>query len=213
MDKLDAAEHWLRGYLAGNDGMAPEDHLLKAAAEAGHTVAALRHVRDRLGAVSDTLSPAAEWSKWWWLPEASYSAADAKQVGITRTNWPYGPAIDLRARTAMVAWAKEKGLRLATPSAPLCLAWLENGKCRGCGKYDHDMFRLDHASGWTKDGAPAVIVNHPYDLDENDLRLLSDAADRPGLHVKSPGAGWYGHSTIQVEVWNSTVYEEWRKRR
>lgn len=45
MDELDAAEHWLRGYLAGRQGMAPEKHLLEEAAKAGHKPNTLHYSR------------------------------------------------------------------------------------------------------------------------------------------------------------------------
>jgi hypothetical protein len=129
MDALDAAEQWLRGYLTGRDGMAPEPYLLKVA----------RH------------------------------------------------------------------------SAPLCLTWLEHGRCRGCDRRGsgHLEFRLDHVSGWMRDGRPAVIVNHPYHLTSRDFAHLARAVEQhPGLEVSMPGSSWYGRSTIQIEVWNTTLQDE-----
>ncbi|WP_162794820.1 hypothetical protein [Nonomuraea lactucae] len=214
MDKLDAAEQWLRGCLAGRDGMAQEKHLLEEGAKAGHAANALRQVKERLGADSGELSPGTKWSRWWWLPEATYSAADAKLVGITGNNWPYGPNIDLRSRAQMVAWAKPLGLKLARSTAPLCLKWLEAGRCRGCDSGGlHDEFHIDHMSGWTLNGTPAVIVNHPYDLTGDTIRDLAAAAEIPGLSVSSPGGGWYGNPTVQIEVWNEAVRAQiWRRK-
>ena len=211
---LDAAGQWLQGYMAGKDGKAREDRLLEEGAKVGHTAAALRNAKVRLGINSEELSRGTKWSRWWWLPSATYSTADARAAGITRDNWPYGPNIDLSSRVRMVAWAKERGLKAARLSAPLCLKWLEKGTCRGCGtRSGHDEFRIDHVSGWTLDGTPAVIVNHPYDLGDDDIKRLAAVSDNPALSVSSPGSGWYGAWTIQVDVWNSAVRDALWKRR
>ncbi|WP_431897900.1 hypothetical protein [Nonomuraea sp. bgisy101] len=206
VDKLDAAEQWLRGYLAGRDGMATEESLLKEGSKAGHADADLRQAGARLGVDAATLAPGTKWSRWWWLPEATYSAEDAQLVGMKRDTWPYGPNIDLRSRVAMVAWAKRHGLRPARSTAPLCLTWLEKGRCNGCdAPRGHTAFYLDHMSGWAKDGVPAVIVNHPYHVSGSTVQWLSEAEARPGLHVSVPGRSWYSSATVQVEVWNSAV--------
>ncbi|MGW6502947.1 hypothetical protein [Nonomuraea angiospora] len=217
MDELDAAEQWLRGYLAGRDGRAPEKYLLEAGAEHGHTAATLHSVKEYLGVVTGELAPRTKWSRWWWLPSAGYSEGDAKAAGITGYNhWPYGPNIDLTSRVRLVNWAKKHGLKVARHDAPLCLKWLENGRCRGCDVKGpgHDEFRLDHMSGWTRNGRPAVIINHPYFVTDRDFELLATAVrDHPGLRVSMPGFGWYGHATVQVEVWNKDVEDEAERER
>lgn len=211
---LDAAEQWLQGYMVGKDGRAQEEHLLEAGAKVGHSAAALRRAREHLGINSEELSRGTKWSRWWWLPSATYSTADARAVGITRDSWPYGPNIDLSSRVRLVAWAKHRGLRAAQRSAPLCLKWLEEGSCRGCGtRSGHDEFRIDHMSGWTLDGIPAVIVNHPYHLGADDIKRLAAVSENPALSVSSPGSGWYRASTIQVDVWNSAVQDAmWKQQ-
>lgn len=212
MDALDAAEQWLRGYMAGRKGMAPEKDLLEAGEAAGHSAVALHRVKERLEVLNGELAPGTRWSRWWWLPSAGYSKEDAKAAGITSyTKWPYGPNIDLWSRVRVVSWAREHGLKVAPHGAPLCLTWLEKGQCRGCGARgrEHDGFRLDHMSGWTLNGQPAVIVNHPYDLTDSDFGLLAVTAEQhPGLRVSMPGAGWYGNATIQIEVWNRAIQDK-----
>ena len=211
---LDAAEQWLQGYMAGKDGRAQEEYLLKEGAKVGHSAAALRRAKVSLGINSEELSRGTKWSRWWWLPSATYSATDAKAVGITRDNWPYGPNIDLNSRVRLVAWAKHRGLKVARRTAPMCLRWLEKGSCRGCGHMSgHDVFRIDHMSGWTLDGVPAVIVNHPYHLGNDDIKRLAAVSENPALSVSSPGSGWYRASTIQIDVWNSAVQDAmWKQQ-
>ncbi|SDI55118.1 hypothetical protein SAMN05421505_1687 [Sinosporangium album] len=210
-----ATEQWLHGYLLGSGGMAQDERLLEHAAEAGHATNALHRAARRAGIQTGELSRGTKWSRWWWLPGVTYTQADAKLVGITSEwDWPYGPNIDLRSRVAMIEWAKGHGLRLARSSAPLCPTWLEQGRCRGCDKRGgHHHFRLDHMSGWTRGGAPAVIVNHPYGLGADDVRYLDEATESGLLTVSVPGAGWYGHSTIQVELWATAAYDAATKAR
>lgn len=216
MDVLNAAEQWLRGYLAGRDGRAPEKRLLEAGQEHGHTAANLNRAKEHLGVQTGELARGTSWSRWWWLPSAGYSEKDAKAAGLTPDRWPYGPNIDLTSRVRLVAWAKQHELKVARNSTPLCLTWLENGQCRGCEArgLGHDEFLLDHMSGWTLNGRPAVIVNHLYSVTGRDFEMLTAAVrEHPGLQVSMPGVGWYGHSTVQIEVWNKAVRDEAARER
>jgi hypothetical protein len=192
--------------------MAKEKDLLEAGEAAGYSALALRRVKERLEALSSELAPGTKWSRWWWLPSAGYSKEDAKAAGITSdAKWPYGPNIDLWSRTRLVNWAKRHGLKVARQGAPLCLNWLEKGQCRGCDirGQGHDEFRLDHMSGWTLNGLPAVIVNHPYSLSDRDFSLLATTGEQhPGLRMSMPGVSWYGNATIQVEVWNRAAQDK-----
>lgn len=134
--------------------------------------------------------------------------------GTTGGAWPYGPNISLPSRAALLDWAEPLGLRYS-PRAR-CLHWIARGRCavQECcaGRWHHRW--MDHASGWTRDGRPAVLAAQPYGVTSDDLaRVAADLSldvrvgHRP-LDVATPAmtnadpqrTGWYGHGTTFIEI-------------
>lgn len=57
---------------------------------------------------------------------------------------------------------------------------------------------MDHVSGWTKDGKPALLLAQPYSL--FNIESLLKATSEFNLDVSVNGDGWYGHGTIAIEL-------------
>lgn len=125
------------------------------------------------------------------------TAAEARAIGITSAQlWPYGPNHDHQARRALVNWATRESL-CYSPTGQ-CLDWLRYGDCRA----GHDHTRppwMDHLTGWTRNGKPAMLVSQPYGLTRDCLAELADL-DRSDLPVSIDGTGWYGHGTLFITV-------------
>lgn len=50
----------------------------------------------------------------------------------------------------------------------------------------------DHASVWSKDGKPYILVSQPYDLELDDLREMVKLCDRHGFEVDiTTHPGWH----------------------
>ncbi len=60
---------------------------------------------------------------------------------------------------------------------------------------------MDHTTGWTRDGKPAVFICQPYYLSASDRAELNALSVIHGLDIRVGGTGWYGHGTVFVELW------------
>ena len=129
------------------------------------------------------------------------TAVEARAVGIVADRWPYGPNANPETRRPLVEWAKAGGLRYSPHGR--CLHWISRGRCAvsQCNDGPHRRHWMDHVTGWTRDGAPAVLVAQPYGLTVDDLRDLADVDERWQLDVRVDGTGWYGFGTTFVELW------------
>jgi hypothetical protein len=72
-------------------------------------------------------------------------------------------------------WAAKRGLRLAEPGPRqpwVCLHWIAHGRCdeEWCREGRGDHHWMDHTTGWTKDGKPALLLCQPYHLGDHDFR-------------------------------------------
>lgn len=128
-----------------------------------------------------------------------------RQVGITY--FPGGVTTE-KAQLEMLQWANLRGLRLS--KANPCFIWLTQGRCRGvvhveCGGWPSNPW-FDHGVCFTHDGKPACVVGQPYDLSQTAINRLMAATREQGLRAGVRGAGWYGHGTCFVEVWNPSNY-------
>lgn len=123
------------------------------------------------------------------------TAAEKSEIGVS-SGWPYMPD-ELRARRALVDWAKAHRLRYM-PKAR-CEHWLRGGRC-ATGSEEVGGWR-DHMSGWTRDGEPAVLMAQPYDVNEDDLVEL-DELSAEGFNVQMDLlGGWYSDRTAFIAVW------------
>lgn len=113
----------------------------------------------------------------------------------TLARLPYGVDDDNRER--FTAWLKGRGLRLS--HSPLCLHWIAHGRCSaGWCRENHNLHHwMDHISGWTKDGKPALLLCQPYP--PVNVREVAAVAVRFGLNAFISN-GWYGHGSIAVEL-------------
>ncbi len=123
--------------------------------------------------------------------------------------WPYGPNIDVAARSRMLDWAEANGLRRSR-RAHACVQWLRTSRCNyDCGIEDRHLAPgaawMDHLSSWTRNGQPAVLVAQPYALSGEDVEALGVLSEEPGLRleVRPPGTSWYGWGTWFVGVWRA----------
>lgn len=76
----------------------------------------------------------------------------------------------------MLDWADSCRLRYC--AAGRCLHWIARGRCGvGLCREDRSAHRwMDHLTGWTRDGAPAVLIAQPYDLSTADITDLATVA-------------------------------------
>lgn len=132
----------------------------------------------------------------------------ARAIGIRDDeSWPYGPNIDAQSRLECLCWAEAYKLKLShvTP----CLHWLTKGRCgvAVCGQNQAKAgFEwVDHVTGWTRGGKPAVLVAHPYGLFAQDIAALSELTQAHGLWLFINGTGWYGHGTTFVQLWRQPM--------
>jgi hypothetical protein len=114
-------------------------------------------------------------------------------------SWPYG-ADDEATQAKLTEWAKAHKLRYA-PNAH-CLHWIAKGRCSVslCRENRSEHHWMDHVSGWTRDGKPAVLLCQPYNLYAADLADLVRVYEQFGLDVRIHGGGWYGHGTVCIEL-------------
>ncbi|MEU3261040.1 hypothetical protein ABZ694_25160 [Streptomyces albidoflavus] len=115
-------------------------------------------------------------------------------------------------RYAIVEWAELYSLKKS--SVKCCPLWLTHRTSRRCA-WDSDCQSgghpdrswLDHAICWLRNGRPAVITSAPYEVSDKDQqRHLWWRKAHPTLRVQQ-GAGWYGHGTTQIVMWNTTRIE------
>ncbi len=127
--------------------------------------------------------------------------AEARAVGITGDRWPYGAHVDTRARRPLVDWATAGNLRYSENAR--CLHWIARGRCIDglCAEGHGSRHWLDHVTGWTRDGKPAVLLAQPYGLGTDDIADLATVAEQWHLDVRIDGTGWYGYGTTFVELW------------
>jgi hypothetical protein len=111
---------------------------------------------------------------------------------------PYGADED--NTTQIVAWASARGYRYSQSGR--CLHWLVSGGCHVavCHETRSEHPWMDHVTGWTKDGAAALLLCQPYQMSPEDLRDLMQTADRFGIEAWVHGDGWYGNGTVAIEL-------------
>lgn len=124
-------------------------------------------------------------------------------IGISRGAWPYGPNIDIPSRQAMVEWAEHERLRYSPNGR--CLHWIARGRCavRFCTADANRHPWMDHVTGWTRDGKPAVLVCQPYPI--FDVIDVANAGDAHGLQVRIADGGWYGSGAAWVALWSPSA--------
>jgi hypothetical protein len=134
--------------------------------------------------------------------------ARARAIGIVGDNWPYGANLghnesseaDHGVRCAVVDWAEARKLRHSR--AGRCLHWIATGRCAEdwCKANATKHRWMDHVSGWTRDGKPAVLVCQPYGVHDESLRDILRVADEYQLEAHIDGTGWYGHGTTFIAL-------------
>jgi hypothetical protein len=125
--------------------------------------------------------------------------AMSKQENRPKKHWPYG-ANDEATQAKLTEWAGAHKLRYA-PNAH-CLHWIAKGRCGVslCREDRSQHHWMDHISGWTRDGKPAVLLCQPYNLSADDLADLVRVHEQFGFDVRIHGGGWYGHGTVCIEL-------------
>jgi hypothetical protein len=113
--------------------------------------------------------------------------------------WPYG-VTDKAQQGRLLEWAEARGVKFS-PSAR-CLHWIAGRRCPEICREGH-MSRcgMDHLTGWTRDGKPAILVSQPYVQSAESIAALGAAAAEMGLETRIDGSGWYGHGTICIEFY------------
>lgn len=136
--------------------------------------------------------------------------AEAKAIGITGGNWPYGPNVSAESRRALVDWARPLGLRISRTRSK-CPHWLLGVPCpdrrrsgASCTQGNPSLW-VDHVTAWNRDGRPAVLVAQPYPAGNSDAgRDAIDASLDPvralGCTVTVGPTGWYGAGTVWVAI-------------
>ncbi|OLM08331.1 hypothetical protein Ae505Ps2_6235 [Pseudonocardia sp. Ae505_Ps2] len=121
-----------------------------------------------------------------------------KAVGIA-DHWPYG-ANNPETRDRLLDWAEPLQLRYS--EAGTCLHWIAKGRCavQTCQEHARSRSWLDHVSGWTRSGKPALLVAQPYGLDQDQLRDILGAAEQFGLEPRIDGTGWYGNGSTFLSL-------------
>ena len=114
--------------------------------------------------------------------------------------WPYG-AQSNPVRDNLIVWAETRGLRYSPNGG--CLHWLARGRCgvQICREGHGSRDWMDHVTGWTRNGQPAVLLCQPYHVE--DIVDLAHTTNKWGLEIRIHGAGWYGHDSVCIEIWNS----------
>lgn len=132
-------------------------------------------------------------------------ATRARSVGVCSDNdWPYGPNTDYDARADLVSWAEAQKVRYSPRAG--CLHWISTGRCNVqlCMEDRNSYNFMDHVTGWTRAGKPAVLVCQPYGLHGDDIRQLTELSTAWPVEVQIDGTGWYGHGTTFVQLWRSS---------
>jgi hypothetical protein len=117
--------------------------------------------------------------------------------------WPHAGEV---LKYQLLEWAERLQLRW-DPGGGFCLHWVssdnmpisaEHLMCHGTRTFHHWM---DHTSGWTRNGMPAVLVAQPYGLDYDEKADLERAAVTYDLDLQiSRDQGWYGSTTL-IQLW------------
>lgn len=139
-------------------------------------------------------------------PTVDPTPAEASSVGITDDRWPYGPNINPQARRALVDWATAHRLRYSPRGR--CLHWITTGRCavQACDRNRARRQWMDHVTGWTRAGRPAVLVAQPYAITGASIDALAEIDRTDGLDVVISGTGWYGHGTTFVGIWAQPTF-------
>jgi hypothetical protein len=129
----------------------------------------------------------------------------ARAVGIKNNFWPYGPNVPehVQMRADLVNWAEREGLVVAEPSRR-CLHWLV-GEYRRCVALDYGDRRhyyatdttLDHATFWTRNGKPALVLAQVYNVLEV---AVAEITEKWPVDITTGPAPWYGFATTGVFI-------------
>ena len=171
------------------------------------------------------------------VPAAPVAKRAVAVIGGTQSapRWPYGVGIVRRQRfetdedyqqhvnqrhasqLALVEWAERHGLKQARRDA-CCWAWPLRDRPRVClrGCDGRRSLRIDHATSWVRDGAPAIVVNTPYNVGSMTETLTKYATQMTAVDKRlcvawTTQPGWYGRPsgipTGQVFLWRSDVID------
>lgn len=124
----------------------------------------------------------------------------ARRIGIRNDGWPYGPNIHVPARVALLDWAETERVRYSPRGR--CLHWISRGRCAVsvCDEHRQRHSWMDHVTGWTRDGKPAVLVAQPYHVSATERMELTRIGVEWNLDVRVATTGWYGFDTRFVEL-------------
>ncbi len=118
--------------------------------------------------------------------------------------WPYG-INSPTAQAQLVRWADALQVRYSERGR--CLHWLTRGMCAvaecRAGRVSYQF--MDHITGWTRNGSPALLVCQPYDLATDDLRDLVEVAEEWQVRIRIEGTRWYGYGTTFIALWRHDV--------
>jgi len=124
----------------------------------------------------------------------------ARHISIRDGGWPYGPNIHVPARVALLDWAEAEKVRYSARGN--CLHWIARGRC-AVSLCNEDRGRhswMDHVTGWTRAGKPAVLVSQPYQVSAAEQMELTRIGVEWSLDVRVGDTGWYGSDTRFVEL-------------
>jgi hypothetical protein len=110
-----------------------------------------------------------------------------------RSSFPYW-ATTQTIQEQLITWAEKRNLKYSPHGH--CLHWLTKGCCESdwCG----EDARVNHVTGWTRDGKPALLISQPH---ATDFAELAKAGKRHGLEIKINENGWSGRGTVVIEIW------------
>ena len=140
-------------------------------------------------------------------PVVTPTVQEARAVGIIGDRWPYGPNISHEARRALVDWAVPRRLRLSPRGRRL--HWIVRGRCAVsfCWQDANRHPWMDHVTGWTRDGKPAVLVAQPYGLFTRCVADLAAVTEQWQLDIRVGGTGWYGYGTTSCSSVRPRAHE------
>lgn len=118
--------------------------------------------------------------------------------------WPYGPNINVEARSRMLEWTEFYDLRRAGRRVHGCLHWLRTGRCGrlGClAEFTQRYGWADHVTAWNRGRTPKVLVAQPYGLSDKGRRELQELDKEPDLRVEIREDSWYGCGTTFIGIW------------
>jgi hypothetical protein len=100
-------------------------------------------------------------------------------------------------------WIKQRKLRYS-PSGH-CLHWLKSGRCNVFPCMDGGWDWMDHTSGYIDPAGHRTLICQPYNF--SDVASLAAACKRLGLRAVVHGLGWYGHSTVCIELITEATFQ------